>query len=122
MSALKLSSDTAHSTGASPRSEGPSTPTRDQAQQKIRASSRAVSRIVEGQALILDVNRDEIRQLNEVGSLIWSMILKSETSRDELLKRVMGEFEVEREQALLDLDEFLEALESLGLIEQPEDA
>ena len=41
----------------------------------IEPSSQAVSRVVEGQALILDAHRDEIRQLNEVGSFIWALML-----------------------------------------------
>lgn len=87
-------------------------------QELIRRSRRAVSRVVDGQALILDTSRDEIRQLNEVGSLIWSMILKSECTRDELLNEITSAFDVSRDEAEADLDEFLSSLEALNLIER----
>ena len=83
----------------------------------IRPTRRAVSRVVDGQALILDANRDEIRQLNEVGSLIWSMILKSTSTREEILKAIVAQFEVEVEQASVDLDAFLHELGDQALIE-----
>jgi hypothetical protein len=74
--------------------------------------------VIDGQALILDATRDEIRQLNEVGSLIWSMILKSKSTPDDILRAVMAEFEVEAEQARIDLDTFLAELDQLALIER----
>ena len=86
--------------------------------QVIRPTRRAVSRVVDGQALILDSNRDEIRQLNEVGSLIWSMILKSTSTRGEMIKAVVAQFEVEVEQASVDLDVFLHELDERSLIER----
>ena len=85
--------------------------------QVIRPTRRAVSRVVDGQALILDSNRDEIRQLNEVGSLIWSMILESKSTREEMIKAIIAHFEVEIEQASIDLDAFLHELGERSLIE-----
>ena len=85
--------------------------------QVIRPTRRAVSRVVDGQALILDSNRDEIRQLNEVGSLIWSMILGSTSTREEMIKAIVAQFEVEIEQASVDLDTFLHELGERSLIE-----
>ena len=84
----------------------------------LRPTPKAVSRVIDGQALILDVTRDEIRQLNDVGSMIWSMILKSDSTRDDILKAVVNEFEVEVEQASIDLDVFLTQLDELVLIER----
>lgn len=84
----------------------------------IRPSGRAVSRIVAGQALILDAAHDEIRQLNTVGSFLWSLILASPQTEIELLNEMMNEFEVTREVASEDLAEFLGELESMSLIER----
>ena len=84
----------------------------------VTPSRRAVSRIVGGQALILDANQDEIRQLNTVGSFLWSLILESPHQELSLLEKMMDEFEVTREVASADLQSFLEELESLGLIER----
>ena len=83
----------------------------------LRPTQKAVSRVIDGQALILDAARDEIRQLNEVGSLIWSMILKSGSTRDDILRAVIDQFEVEPSQARIDLDAFLTELHDLALIE-----
>ena len=92
--------------------------TTSQDHEVLRPTKRAVSRVIDGQALILDATRDEIRQLNEVGSLIWSMILKSKSTPDDILRAVMAEFEVEVEQAKIDLDTFLTELDQLALIER----
>ena len=92
--------------------------TASQSHEVLRPTKRAVSRVIDGQALILDATRDEIRQLNEVGSLIWSMILKSKSTPDDILRAVMAEFEVEVEQAKIDLDTFLTELDQLALIER----
>ena len=84
----------------------------------LRPTKRAVSRVIDGQALILDATRDEIRQLNEVGSLIWSMILKSKSTRDDILKAVVVQFDVEASEASADLDAFIAELNDLALIER----
>ena len=84
----------------------------------ISPSTRAVSRIVGGQALILDATHDEIRQLNEVGSFLWSLIVEASHTYNDILERLIAEFEVTRELARSDLDGFIEELESLNLIER----
>ena len=83
----------------------------------IKPRAGAVSRIVADQALILDPTKDEIRQLNEVGSWIWSMILKSTYTRDDILNSLIEQFEVSPQHAATDLDEFLTTLQALSLIE-----
>ena len=116
---LVSDSDAKSSAESSASIHSPSTLSDDPVPQElIKRSRRAVSRIVDGQALILDTSRDEIRQLNEVGSLIWSMILKSECTRDELLNEITSAFDVSRDEAEADLDEFLSSLEALNLIER----
>lgn len=83
----------------------------------IKPSTYVVSRIVGEQALILDTSRDEIRQLNEVGTFIWSMILKSEYNRDDLLNAVVKAFDTDRTCAEIDLEEFLNELRISQLIQ-----
>ena len=84
----------------------------------IAPSESAVSRIVAGQALILDANHDEIRQLNTVGSFLWSLLLESPQTEMKLLEEMINEFDVTHEIASADLDSFLAELESLGLIKR----
>ena len=71
----------------------------------IKPSTYVVSRIVGEQALILDTQRDEIRQLNEVGTFIWSLILKSEYNRDDLLNAVIKTFDTTPSDAEIDIKE-----------------
>ena len=87
------------------------------AEQVVRAKRFIVSRVVSDQALILDTAQDEIRQLNEVGSFIWSLILKSESTRDDMVIAIIDHFEVSSAIAASDLDHFLCELNNAGLIE-----
>ena len=86
-------------------------------QSVIKPSAYVVSRIVGGQALILDTQRDEIRQLNEVGTFIWSLILKSEYNRDDLLSAVVKTFDTSPSDAEMDIKEFLNELRTAQLIQ-----
>ena len=83
----------------------------------IKPSTYVVSRIVGEQALILDTQRDEIRQLNEVGTFIWSLILKSEYNRDDLLNAVIKTFDTTPSDAEIDIKEFLHELRTAQLIQ-----
>jgi hypothetical protein len=83
----------------------------------IKPSAYVVSRIIGEQALILDTNRDEIRQLNEVGTFIWSQILKSTCNRDDLLQAIVKTFDTTLSSAESDLEEFLSELSSAQLIQ-----
>lgn len=85
----------------------------------LKPSVNAVSRIIGDRALILDPSVDEIRQLNEVASAIWSLILKSEYTRDDILHSILTQFEVSQEIAETDLDLFIAQLDALSLIERP---
>ena len=83
----------------------------------IKPSTYVVSRIIGEQALILDTSHDEIRQLNEVGTFIWSMILKSEHNRDDLLNAIVKAFDTTQSCAEIDLEEFLTELRTAQLIQ-----
>ena len=82
----------------------------------LKPSRFAVSRTVSGQALILDTTRDEIRQLNEVGTFIWSMILKSQFTKHDILNSLIAHFEIDSDQAISDLEEFLNELRNVKLL------
>ena len=83
----------------------------------IKPNTYVVSRIIGEQALILDTSHDEIRQLNEVGTFIWSMILKSEYNRDDLLNAIVKAFDITQSCAEIDLEEFLTELRTAQLIQ-----
>lgn len=53
---------------------------------------------------------------NEVGAFIWEC-LQEDVSKEELLEKVLEEFEIDRETAEQDVGQFLENLDELGLME-----
>lgn len=77
---------------------------------------RVASRIIEGQALLLDPGVDELQRLNPVGTFVWQLITERKHTREAMLVRVIEEFEVAEAQAAADLDEFLTELEARGLV------
>jgi hypothetical protein len=78
------------------------------------------SRIIGQQALLLDSQSDEIRLLNDVGSLIWSKIMEKSYTSSHLLNAVLDHFEIEAEIAQNDLMAFLNLLESKNMIKRVE--
>lgn len=53
--------------------------------------------------------------LNEVGAFIWNQ-LESETTKDKVLEALLSEYNVDRETALEDIDEFIEKLKGAELL------
>lgn len=92
----------------------PSSPTHDQ--MTFEVAGHVVSRVIQGRALVLDAQRDEIQQLNEVGSHLWALLLKGGQSVTSLAMSLTEEFEVERPEALEDVEAFLSALSERGLL------
>ena len=84
--------------------------------QCLKPAPHVVSRIIQGQALILHHQKDEIQQLNEVASLIWSCILKESCTEDDIVQEITNEFEISAKQAKEDLAHFLEQLTRAGLV------
>lgn len=63
----------------------------------------------------------KVEVLNPVGSKIYSM-LDGKTSRSEIVRAVVEEFEVEEEQARADVEQFLGELAAKNLLSGPEGA
>jgi hypothetical protein len=72
--------------------------------------------VIQERALVLDHTRDELRQLNEVGSLLWASLQQAPLTVDALTERVVEHFEVEREEARADVIDFARELLDLELI------
>ena len=75
------------------------------------------ARIVDGQLIILRPGNDELLRFNEVATFIWSILEKKATDTETLVQAIVMEFEVELEQARLDLTSFLAEMTSQGLLE-----
>ena len=55
--------------------------------------------------------------VNEVGALIWKGV-EAGKSKDEIVDKILAEYDVQREVAAVDCDEFLHQLISKNIIEE----
>lgn len=55
--------------------------------------------------------------VNEVGALIWKGV-EAGKSKDEIVEKILSEYDVQKEVASADMDEFLEQLISKNIIEK----
>ena len=79
-----------------------------------------VTRCVAGETIIVPVrnnvgNLDSIYALNEVGSLIWELI-DGKNSINQIVEAVCDAYEVTSEAAKKDISDFVNTLETSGLI------
>lgn len=72
-------------------------------------------RILDGEAVILNLDNGYYYSLNEVGTRIWQAIDKGKSSR-EIIDYLQEEYQVEKRQLQNDLAEIIKDLEKEGLI------
>ena len=82
----------------------------------VNRSDKAVYRVLDNEAMIVDPGGNKMSVLNSVGSRIWEMA-NGETAIKEIVRAVHEEFNITYEEALADTIEFLEELSGKGLIE-----
>ena len=70
----------------------------------------------DGEIVALDDRSVQYLSANPAGAVVWQALVGGAT-REELLARVLEEFEVDQEVASRDLDGFLAELAKLGLLE-----
>ena len=73
-----------------------------------------LARVIDGEAVLLNLESGIYFGLNEVGSCIWQRIVGGSTVRD-MTRQVVEEFEVSEEVARRDIDALLEQLLDRGL-------
>lgn len=76
-------------------------------------------RIIEGEALMVDVDQGEIIYLNEVGAEIWRIINEDKTEKKpvrDIINHVCAQFEVAEPTAEADVLEFLNQLAKKGVV------
>ena len=81
-----------------------------------------VTREIAGETIIVPIrNRvgdlDSIFTLNEVGTLIWQL-LDGQTNSHQIVEAIHRTYDVEEEDAARDTADFLESLETAGLIKE----
>ncbi len=82
----------------------------------VNRSDKAVYRVLDNEAMIVNPGGNKMSVLNSVGSRIWEMA-DGEIAIREIARAVHEEFNITYEQALTDAIEFLEELSGKGLIE-----
>ncbi len=63
------------------------------------------------------INTNKMITVNETGKAMWKALEKNIT-REELIKKLSGEYDVEEDVLGSDVDEFLEKLRTEGLLEE----
>ena len=74
------------------------------------------SRVIEGQAFIINTKTSTLHELDETGTFIWNLIEKKK-NRLEILRELTTHFDVTDIVAERDLGEFLSELKKMGLID-----
>jgi len=72
---------------------------------------------VEGEAVLLSLDEGFYYGLDELGTRVWNFI-NEDLELDQMVDRIVEEYEVEPGQAREDIEKFLAELEESGLIQQ----
>jgi hypothetical protein len=64
---------------------------------KIARTDGVLSRVLDGEAVLLDANGGAYFGLNAVGTRVWELIGTTGTSQSELIAALLAEFEVGRD-------------------------
>ena len=86
----------------------------------MRINKEFVLREIAGEYIIIPVGAtvqefNGLITVNEIGSMLWNK-LQEEISLEELISCVTEEYEVEKEVAQSDIEEFLQKLEQAGIL------
>ena len=80
-------------------------------------------REVEGELVALDLRESRYLAINRSGQILWGALAEEEgATRDELIERLAGAFEIDRERAAADVDAFTGELESRDLLVRDQSA
>lgn len=83
--------------------------------QRGQIASGALSRVLDGETIILDLDSGTYFGLNVVGTRIWELIGSGEPLGG-IRDRLLAEFDISKEVAQRDLDDLIDKLLARGLI------
>jgi hypothetical protein len=86
----------------------------------LAQSPKAAFRIINGEAVIVDVSTSMLYSLNSLATLIWE-VSDSKTTVKDIVDKIEKEYEVEREVAEKDCIEFVNDFIGKGLLTKVED-
>ncbi len=81
-------------------------------QTRFAPSARIATRVVDGRAVVVVVDTQELHTFNELGTRIWEWL--PDATVGAMADRIVAEFDVDRERALRDVWAFCRELERLG--------
>ncbi|MFR5366711.1 PqqD family protein [Intestinibacter bartlettii] len=86
----------------------------------MKIKKEFILREIVGDIVLVPINKstskfDGLITMNEIGKFIWENI-ESAKDEEELLQRILDEYEVDRDVAKADLDEFLGKLKAVDII------
>lgn len=55
-------------------------------------------------------------KLNEIGAFMWEILAKADTSKEELVKEVLNEYDASEEQVTNDVNEFISILKEKKIL------
>jgi hypothetical protein len=82
----------------------------------VRVPDRVLVRVVDGEAVLLNLEDEQYYGLDEVGTVMWDA-LTSGVTVEEAARRLVEEFDVEAKVLARDIDVLLEELARRGLVE-----
>jgi hypothetical protein len=77
---------------------------------RIKLSDSVIAREIDGRAVLINLDSGFYYSLNEVGCIVFNLILKH-GDFDEILEEIEGRFEVAESEAREDLEAFIGSLE-----------
>jgi hypothetical protein len=82
------------------------------ASERLSQNMRTACRIIDGKAVVITIDENQVHVLNAVGTRVWQ--LADGRSLDAIIDQVVAEFEVERERAARDVCRFAAELVAVG--------
>jgi hypothetical protein len=80
----------------------------------LRQSERTACRVIDGKAVVITIDQNQLHVLNAVGTRVWE--LADGRSFEQVVAGIVREFEVEPERARLDVQGFVEQLLAMGAL------
>jgi len=80
--------------------------------ERIVQAERTASRCIDGRAVVISIDQNRVHVLNDVGTRVWEKC--DGRTLDAIVEDIVGEFEVERARAALDVRAFAELLVGVG--------
>ena len=81
----------------------------------LRQSERTACRVIDGKAVVITIDQNQLHVLNAVGTRVWE--LADGRSFEQVVAGIVREFEVEPERARLDVQGFVEQLLAMGALQ-----